>query len=167
MWEHLPLARQLLHRLEQARALLNEATAAVAELPLAYAVAFCDALGYATLDVERARALYLEVAEVNLQAAVCRQRLEPDAMRSVLARADAVKLKTDDVEHLRTLLLRTAADKFLQMQLKAANALKDTPRARRLTVAIKEAQLKVQGDAFQVPQQWPDGDASALMAIDQ
>jgi myosin heavy subunit len=150
MWENVPLARQLLHRCEQARQLLTEALQSVAETQLAYAVAFCDALQYNTPEVERARTLYLEIAEINLQAPVVRQRLEPEEMKTLLARADAVRFKSEDLEHLRTLLQRTAADKFLQLQLKAANALKDSVRSRRLTIAIKEAQLKSQADAFQV-----------------
>ena len=71
-------------------------------------------------------------------------------MKALLARADSVRLKTDDIEFVRNTLLRTPSDKFLQMQLKAATAQKDLVRCRRLTVAIKEAQLKSQGDTFQV-----------------
>lgn len=66
--------------------------------------------------------------------------LLPDAMRACVADADAIRYaENDDIGRLRALLFDTSPERFLQLQLKAAVALKDAGRARDVTIALKDA----------------------------
>jgi hypothetical protein len=76
--------------------------------------------------------------------------LEEEPMRQILDRADAINLHTEHIEKIRTLLLNTPEEKFVQLQLKAAVALNDPDRVIRVTIKLKDLFFKKSGPMFAV-----------------
>lgn len=69
-------------------------------------------------------------------------------MKDIISRADAIGLKTDNIEKLRTLIFNTPEEKFVQLQLKAAVALNDPARVTRVTIRLKDLFFKKAGPMF-------------------
>lgn len=143
-----PVARQYLERILECRRLLVKATESVDQADLEYAIQCCEVLGYETEEVRSVRALRDQVMQLNTEAAHAVVMLEEAPMRNILTRADAIRLTTPDIEKLRTLIFNTAEEKFVQLQLKAAVALKDPSRAIRVTIKLKDLFFKKAGPMF-------------------
>ncbi|XXQ37770.1 Myosin head (motor domain) [Plasmodiophora brassicae] len=93
-----------------------------------------------TDDMRAGMALLNKVRRLADDAASLVVTLLPDAMRACVADADAIRYaENDDIGRLRALLFDTSPERFLQLQLKAAVALKDAGRARDVTIALKDA----------------------------
>jgi hypothetical protein len=147
-YEVVPVAREYLQRIVECRKLIVEAKEPVNESSLVYAVEYADSFGYNTDEVKATRELRDQVLQLNTEAPVALRFLEEDPMKDVLARADAVNLKTDEIEKLRTLIHNTSEEKFVQLQLKAALATKDPARAIRVTIRLKDLFFKKAGPMF-------------------
>jgi len=133
-----PVAQQFLDRIHEGRKLLAAAMASVEQGALEAAVAYAESFGYDTPEVQAARTLRDTVIQLNAEAAHAVVQLEEEPMRDILKRADAVKLSTEHIEKIRTLLLNTPEEKFIQMQLRAAVALNDPARSIRVTIRLKD-----------------------------
>ena len=138
----IPVAEIYLEKLIQARSLLSHALQAVEENALIQAVEFSESFGYDTEEVRQARVLRDNVMQINAEAAQAVVYLEEEPMKSVVQRADAVRLTTPEIEQLRTLLFNTPEEKFVQLQLKATVALKDPARGIRVTIRLKDLFFK-------------------------
>jgi len=142
------VAQEYLDRIVEARRLIQEATTAVEQNALIYAVLYAESFGYDTAEVQAARSLRDQAMQLNVEAAHACVMLEEEPMKDILARADAIKLSTEDIEKIRTLLFNTPLEKLVQLQLKQAVALNDAARSIRVTIRLKDLFFKKCGAMF-------------------
>lgn len=110
------VAHQFLDKIHEARRLVQAAVHAVEQGALEEAVAYAESFGYDfTAEVQHARQLRDTLIQLNAEAAHAVIMLEEDQMKAILARADAIHATTVDIEKLRTLLLNTPEEKFVQV----------------------------------------------------
>lgn len=142
------LLQQLVACREFQEACVNAPVVQLEQLELA--VAMADSLSYSTEATESTRDLWLKVCDIDEKAKACVRTLPPDDMKRVVVEGDSLRMKTEEIEHLRTLLYRTPEEKFVQLQLKAAVNNQDPARRIRLTIKLKDIFLKRSGDQFQL-----------------
>ena len=82
---------------------------------------YAESFNYSTDEVTKCRALRDTVMQLNVEAEYAAKMLEEEPMKDIIARADAINLKTDTIEKLRTLIFNTPEEKFVQLQLKAVS----------------------------------------------
>lgn len=159
-----PVARDLLARIIQARELMHTAMSVVDQGKLVYAVQNAESFNYETEETIRCRQLRDLVLQINLEAEYILTILEEEPMRDILNRAETIKLDTPNIQELRRLLFHTSEEKLVQLQLKAAVALSDLGRRVRLTLKLKDLFFKKQGAMFAIdkfpryrdPSDWAD-----------
>jgi len=74
--------------------------------------------------------------------------LEEEQMQDVMSRADGINYTTPEIEEIRTLLLNTPEEKFVQMQLKAAIQNNDQQRAIKVTIRLKDLVFEKQAAMY-------------------
>lgn len=128
----------LLENITRARHLLGSAVLHVNEEELIDAVQFCESFGYFNQLVSSARTLRDKVVQLNKDSQEAITVLEKPLMERVVRDAELIKYETQVISDLRTLLFDTPAEKFLQLQLKAAIKLVDKSRVTKITIQIKD-----------------------------
>mmetsp|Transcript_41208 Transcript_41208/g.68864 ORF Transcript_41208/g.68864 Transcript_41208/m.68864 type:complete len:1215 (-) Transcript_41208:481-4125(-) len=128
-------AQERLDRIIEARSKLDEARKRVEQSLLEVAVADSESFGYETSEVVEARKLRDAVGQLNLEAAQVREILDEPYMRDVVARAEKVRLMTDDIKYLEG-ICALSEEKLGQAQLRAATKIKDTGRKNLVTIKL-------------------------------
>jgi hypothetical protein len=143
-----PIARQYIERMKEAKQLLNQAVLSCSIPVLVEAVAYCERFGYETQEVVDARALRDKLITLDCESVYALKQLDEEHMRDCVARSELLNFSNPAIDRMRELLENTSADKLMQLQLKAALALSDPGRVVRLTIRIKDEFFKKAGNAF-------------------
>ena len=133
-------AALLARELDAARAALGVATDAVKEDLLIEAVKGCEALFFEDEQVQRVRELRNVVVELNEESRKAMWVLDKERMKSVVAKADGVRLETHHLDYCKYLLGLSPMD-WLKFELKKAKELGDEDRKIRLSIEMKDLTL--------------------------
>lgn len=147
-WPVVTVAPQYLDRIIEAKRLINEALDMVEQNHLDYAVQYAESFNYEKPETAECRRVRDLVIQLNTEAEHAAVQLEEEPMKDIVARADALRLTTETIEKLRTLLYSTPEEKFLQLQLKAAIALNDPARTIRMMIKLKDGFFKKSAAMF-------------------
>jgi hypothetical protein len=146
-----PIARQYLERIVECRQIMAKANEVVEQSQLEYAIEvrtpsssthsslerafliacsvvvscrqYAESFNYETEEVIKTRELRDQVIQLNVETEYALKMLEEEPMKDILRRADAIKMTTDGIEKIRTLIFNTSEEKFVQLQLKAVHTL--------------------------------------------
>jgi hypothetical protein len=132
----------------ECRQIMAKAMEVVEQTQLEYAVEYAESFNYDTSEVGRCRDLRDKVMQLNVETEYALKMLEEEPMKDIIRRADAIKMTTDGIEKLRTLIYNTSEEKFVQLQLKATVALGDLARRTRVTIRLKDLFFKKSAAMF-------------------
>lgn len=138
-----------LGRIQRCRGLLAAAIEAVEETYLDEAVAMADALKFKSDAVDEARELLERVRRVTHLARQALHIMSRKQMEVALTECAAVGVNISEIAEIRSVLSLTP-EEFLQRELAAAVARRDTSTVARLTMRIKDAFFRECGDMFQL-----------------
>lgn len=97
---------------------------------------------------EEVKELRDRIYEVKLNAENALKLMVPEQLKAVIDTAGKIKYVNSDVEKIIELLYHTTEEKFVQLQLKAAIALKDEVRITRSTIRLRDIFFSRLGDMF-------------------
>lgn len=129
--------QELLAQILATRQMLRDAIAAVNAVMLEDALAEAASFNYEQNEVYPAQELLENVKRIQRDAAAGLHYMDKELMEKAYHDADAIGLVTEDIEDIKD-ALSLDQQKFIQRQLKTANALGDRARAVRLTIQLKD-----------------------------
>ena len=143
-------AKQWLASINECRGYIKQGVEEVDEETLVYACDYADSLQYNGNDVKECRALRDKVVVLNQDSEDAVKVLVHDQMRAIVEAAAAIGLNTPVITRLYDLLYNTTEEKFMELQLEAAQSTNDPKRITKVTIKLKDLFFDKVGEQYHI-----------------